>query len=75
MYIIKKMKVSNKIRTYKLDNKYVAYYFINSKEYLIKGEDLPFKLAQTLMKKHNAKYFEVKKWKKLYYDIDLKQKF
>ena len=66
------MKVSNKIRTYKSNNKYVAYYLIDSKEYLIKGEDLPFKLVQTLMKKHNARYFEMKKWIKINYDINLK---
>lgn len=63
---------TNKIRTYKINNKYIAYYMYKYDEYLIKPDKLPSKLVKNLMKNQNAGYFEIKKWIKFNYDINLK---
>jgi hypothetical protein len=53
---------SNKIKTYKLNNRIIAFYLIESQEQYIKPDELPNKFVKILMRKHNARYFEIKKW-------------
>ena len=53
---------SNKIVCYQINKKYIAFYLFNGQKYIIKGSDLPYKFVKILMKKNNARYFEVLKW-------------
>ena len=40
---------SNKIRTYKLNNRVIAFYLIECQEHYIKPEDLPNKFVKCLL--------------------------
>ena len=62
---------SNKIVTYKINEKYTAFYVTDGNRILIKSNDLPNKLIQSLMNKKNARYFEIRKWIRLNYNDNI----
>lgn len=62
---------SNKIITYQINGKYTAFYVTEGNRFLIKSNDLPNKLVQSLMNKKNARYFEIRKWILLNYNDNI----